>query len=208
MKCIRATAPMGGRRCHSVLFGGLLICFLAAGWVRATGRNIAPDAVTRATTGYNEYEGELAYLTDGEYPGNAPEPGAFTWPNKGNLIFQFDRPLRIDGLRLYVGDDAGAYQVMAYSGAEYSVEGQTVLDGAVVLTDAHNFDFRKNNWTELLFAEAVETDYLELATESGAVFHEIEILSSADAVSAVRGTSWGRAKAPANRHHGSDRVTR
>ena len=208
MKRIRAAAPMSGRPFHSALFGGLVICLVAAGWVRATGRNIAPDAVTRATTGYNEYEGALAHLTDGEHPDNAPEPGAFTWPNKGNLIFQFDRPLRIEGLRLYVGDDAGAYQVRAYVGAEYSAEGQTTLDGAVVLADAHNFDFRKNDWTELLFAEAVETDYLELATESGAVFYEIEILSSVDAVSAVRGASWGHAKASVNGVHGSDRVAK
>ena len=43
---------------------------LVAVGLGATGVNIAPDAMTRATQGYNEYEGDTAVLTDGLYPGN------------------------------------------------------------------------------------------------------------------------------------------
>ena len=196
MKWAEANAWMACHRPARALFTAILVGIAGAGWVRAAGPNIAVDAVTRATTGYNQYQGKLADLTDGADPDNASDPGAFRWPNKGDLIFQFNHPRRVDGVRIYVGEDAGAYQVTAYLGAEYGRNGQTVLENAVILAKAHDFSFRKHGWTDLLFAESVETDYLELATESGAVFYEIQILGSGKVRSSVDRTSWGHIKAP------------
>ena len=50
----------------------------AASPALATGRNLAPDAVTRATT-WNEHEGDVAWLTDGIVP-----------PTVGARAFQLD----------------------------------------------------------------------------------------------------------------------
>ena len=63
-------------------WAGLLLV-LSAVWLWAAGANIAPDAVTRATQGYNTYAGELAFLTDGLTPDNSDRAGVFAWPTKG-----------------------------------------------------------------------------------------------------------------------------
>jgi hypothetical protein len=166
---------------------GLLL--VAAVW--AADRNVAPDAVTRATRGYNTYEGDLASLTDGQYPGHSTAPGAFAWPNKGNLVFQFERPRRVTAVRIYVGGDAGGYQVRAYRGARLSDEGQTVLDSAAVLATATDFRFEADSWVELPLPAGIVTDYVELVTSSGAIFYEVEIISPADASSSVSPQTWG-----------------
>lgn len=161
----------------------------------AAGVNIAPDAVTRATEGYNIYEGDVAFLTDGVHPENSDEAGLFIWPNKGNLTFQFDEPRKIAGMRLYVGGDAGAYQVVAYLGAYFSEMGQTEAALAVAVADTVNFDFEENTWVDLPFPPETEADYIELSTESGTELYEIEILVPGEVPTAVGTRSWGEIKA-------------
>ncbi len=61
----------------------------AASLALATGRNLAPDAVTRATT-WNEHEGDVAWLTDGIVPppqGREPSNGTRReyWCSPGRL---------------------------------------------------------------------------------------------------------------------------
>jgi len=173
------------------IVGGFLLLVVALG---ATEVNIAPDAVTRATQGYNEYEGELAFLTDGLYPGSDDTAEAFVWPNKGNLVFQFDEPRQVAGLRIYVGEDAGAYQAVAYLGARFGKDGQTDAALAVVAADTVDFEFQENTWVDLPFPAGTETDYIELSTESGAIFYEIEILASAAEPTQVETRTWGEIK--------------
>ena len=85
---------------------GLLALVALGAFAWASERNIAPDALTRATQGYNQYEGELNWLSDGIYPDNNAGASAFVWPNKGNLVFEFAAPYKVFGLRLRVGADA------------------------------------------------------------------------------------------------------
>ena len=160
------------------------------------GDNIAPDAVTRATQGYNVFEGQLASLTDGLHPANHGAAASFYWPTKGNLVFQFTQPEPVIGVRVYVGSDGGAYQVRAYIGAVFTEEGQTGVGEATLLADAHDASFAKNGWVELAFAGPVETDYLELATDSGAELYEIEILAPpGHRPTAIPQASWAAIKA-------------
>lgn len=177
-------------------WGRMLIwSVLAAAGLGAAEVNIAPDAVTRATQGYNTYEGELAFLTDGLYPGNSDAAEAFIWPTKGNLIFQFDGPRQVAGLRLYVGEDAGGYAAVAYRDARFGASGQTEMPaGAEVVADVYDYEFAANTWVDLTFPPDTETDYIELITESGAEIYEIEILTIAPESTVVKAESWGGIK--------------
>lgn len=173
---------------------GWMWLLLPATWLWASQANIAPDAVTRATQGYNTYSGKLAFLTDGLYPDNSGEPGIFAWPTKGNLVFQFEAPRRVAGLRLCVGEDAGSYAAVAYLGARFGEGGQTETGDGAMVADAYSLDFRADTWVELAFPPGTRTDYIELITESGAQFYEIEILTPDSEPTAVPRVSWGQVK--------------
>ena len=175
--------------------GRALVAFLFLGaWLGADQVNIAPDAVTRATEGYNEYEGDLAYLTDGLHPGNHEDAGAFVWPSKGNLIFEFEEARPMAGMRIYVGDDAGYYWIAAYRGAFFGETGQTNAAEAVLVADVNALDQQANTWVEVAFPPESEADYIEMQTQSSAAFYEIEILQPAADPSAVRAVSWAGVK--------------
>lgn len=164
------------------------------GVVAGSLRNLAPDAITRATEGYNTHEGETALLTDGRHPGNDGVAQAFIWPNKGNLTLALPRPEEVSKLRIYVGDDAGAYQATAYIGASYGDDGQTVAEGATVSARVTNFDFATNAWVDLPFPAGATTDYIELSTSQGAEFYEIEIWAEGQVITRVRPQTWGEVK--------------
>jgi hypothetical protein len=166
--------------------------FLGA-WLGADQRNIAPDAITRATTSQKTYKGELSFLTDGQHPGNSEAPGAFVWPNNGNLSFQFEEPHPIAGLRIYVGEDAGNYWLTAYRSAPPDETGQ--IHAAVVVADTSALDLLENTWVEMPFPPETEADYVVVRTESSAIFYEIEILMPETDPSVVTPGSWGAIKA-------------
>ena len=79
-----------------------------------------------------------------------------------------------------MGADGGVYEVTAYQGAYLDEEGQIETSQARVVGEAVNFELVENSWVELEFEGPVEADFLELATESGAIFYEVEILTSSD----------------------------
>jgi len=178
------------------LFGRIAVwSLLVAAGLGATEVNVAPDAVTRATQGYNEYEGDTAVLTDGLYPGNGDGAASVVVNSKLNLTFQFDEPRMIAGLRLYVGEDSGAYQAFAYLGARFGDNGQTeVGEGAELVADAVDFEFATNTWIDLIFAAAIEADYIELSVESGAEVYEVEIFAPGGESTAIEALSWGAVK--------------
>jgi hypothetical protein len=155
--------------------------------------NIAPDAVTSATQGYNSYVGELAWLTDGLYPGTSPSAPVFIWPTKGNLIFQFDRVRPVAAVRLCIGDDAGTYMALAYRGAHLGSSGQTETANAELTADAYDFEMQANTWVELAFPEGTQADYIEVGTQAGAALYEVQIVSD-DGSTAVGAASWARLK--------------
>ena len=63
-----------------------------------------------------------------------------------------------------------------------------------LVADAYDFDFQADTWVDLIFPAAAETDYIELMTQSGAEFYEIEILSAVPEPTVVRALSWGQIK--------------
>ena len=91
-------------RCRCVLGLSLVA---AASRALETGRNLAPDTVTRATT-WNEHEGDVAWLTDGIAP---PAVGAraFQWDTKGVLVFTWQVMQPVARIRIRVGDVANDY---------------------------------------------------------------------------------------------------
>ena len=172
--------------------GSVVLLLAAALW--ATGTNIAPDAVTRATQGFNTYSGELTYLTDGLTPDNSEQPGVFAWPTKGNLVFQFEDPRLVAGVRLRIGTDAGSYAAIASLGAVFDSSGQTETTAGSFVADVYDTDFQADHWVELMFPDETLTDYIELMTESGAEIYEVEILSVGQVPSAIPAVSWGAVK--------------
>lgn len=172
-----------------------LALLLVAAWLGADQPNIAPDAVTRATEGYNTHEGEIRFLTDGLHPGNSEAAGAFVWISKGDLTFQFDEVRPVAGLRIYVGADAGKYWATAYRGAFLDDVGQVDTAVAEVAGEASALDMLENTWVDLVFPPEVEADFIELQTERGASFYEVEILQAETDPSAVESVSWGAIKA-------------
>jgi len=168
---------------------------LAGAWLDADQRNIAPDAVTRASTGHRTYRGKLSFLTDGEHPGNSEAPGAFAWPSNGNLSFEFDQTRPISSLRIYVGEDAGQYWLTAYHGVPQGQTGQPPAADAGVVADTSALDQLENTWVEMRLPPGTEADYITVWTESSAIFYEIEILVPENDPSVVKPESWGAVKA-------------
>lgn len=163
-------------------------------WLDAAATNIAPDAITRATQGYNQFSGTLACLTDGATPDNSDSAEVFAWSSKGNLVFLFDTARAVHSVRLRVGADAGSYAVIAYLGAHYGSAGQTEVPEGAFVADVYDFDFAADGWVELILPPDTVTDYIEVITESGAQFYEIEILSAASVPTQVMSLSWGQFK--------------
>ncbi len=100
----------------------------------------------------------------------------------------------MDGVRLRVGADAGTYAAIAYLGVEFGESGQTETGDGKMVADVYDFAFEAQTWVELEFPPDTQTDYVELITEAGAEFYEIEILSSATPGTEVRPLSWGQVK--------------
>lgn len=178
-----------------IRFIAVVALVFVGAWLGADQRNIAPDAVTRASTSHRTYRGELSFLTDGEHPGNSEAPGAFAWPSNGNLSFEFDQVRPIASLRIYVGEDAGQYWLTAYHGVPPGQTGQTSAADAAVVADTSALDQLENTWVEMRFPPGTEADYITVWTESSAIFYEIEILMPESDPSAVEPGSWGTVKA-------------
>ena len=91
--------------------------------------------------------------------------------------------------------DAGSYAVIAYrEGAEYGDSGQTETAHGAIFIDVYNSDFLANTWVEIPLPPGTETDYIELMTESGAEFYEVEILTAGSQPTPVPELNWGQIK--------------
>jgi len=99
------------------------VCLLITGATFAiSGRNVAPDAVTRATT-WNSHVGEFSTLSDGQIPSTDSAAPPFIWETKGILVFEWSEPVFLDSMRIYVGDVGNNYQVRAYLGGRLDETG-------------------------------------------------------------------------------------
>ena len=171
----------------------VLFVVLAGGAAWALGRNIAPDAVTKATEGYNLYTGELTYLTDGKVPDNDEAPGVFQWGNKGILVFELPEPVAISEVRICVGEHAAPYIVTFFSGAKLGADGQSQDPEGERKGIVENYDYVTHQWVSLKPETPVVADYVELETMNGPEMYEVEILIE-DGTTPVQPSSWGLIK--------------
>ena len=168
---------------------------LLAGGVWATGlRNVGPDAVTKATEGYNLYTGELATLTDGRHPDNDESPGIFQWGNKGLLVFELPVPVSISEVRVRVGENAAPYIATFYLGAKLGADGQARDPEGERKEIVENYEFGTHQWVSLKPESPIVADYVELDTMNGPEMYEVEIWVE-DGTTPVQPSSWGLVKA-------------
>ena len=179
--------------------GGILL----VGVVWATGlRNVAPDAVTKATEGYNFYTGELATLTDGKHPDNDESPEIFQWGNKGILVFELPEPVSISEVRVRVGENAAPYIATFYLGAKLGAGGQARDPEGERKGILENYEFRTHQWVSLKPESPVMADYIELEVMNGPEMYEVEIL-----IDPIQPSSWGLVKARFLQQHLSNSQT-
>ena len=159
----------------------------------AASRNIAPDAVTRATI-WNSHEGDPDVLGDGKVPQDA-DARPFTWKTKGILVFAWEEPRRLEKLRIYVGAIGNNYQVRAYLGGRLDETG-TLREPEGVQTALIEENARAvNQWIEIYFPPDTTADNLELWTLGPTIFYEVEIYVHSPDVTAVERLRWGKIKA-------------
>ena len=159
----------------------------------ASSRNIAPDAVSRATI-WNSHVGALVLLQDGKVPPQDVDAQPFTWETKGILVFVWEEPLELEKLRIYVGDIGNNYEVRSYLGGRLDESG-TLREPegertALVAADSRVVD----QWIEVLFPEGTTADNIELWTLGPTVFYEVEIYVRGADATVVERLSWGRVK--------------
>jgi len=157
----------------------------------AASRNVAPDAVTRATT-WNEHQGQVAWLTDGLVP---PDGAAapFVWPSKGLVALEWPQALDLVQVRVRVGTADSDFEVRSYLGGRLLEDGAardphgertaTVADDSGV-ADA---------WIVFDMPAGTRADNLELKTQGTTQIYEIEVLAEVGGT-AVEAASWAQVK--------------
>ena len=171
----------------------LLLILAALFFLGAAGRNIAPDAVSRATT-WNSHEGDLVVLQDDRVPIQDQDARPFTWQAKGILVFAWEDPLQLEQLRIYVGAIGNNYQVRAYLGGRLDETG-TLRDPEGVQTALVEENRRVvDQWVEIQFPAGTTADNIELWTLGPTIFYEVEIYVRGPDDTAIEKLSWGRIK--------------
>ena len=172
-----------------IVIPAIFAIFFFAG---AASRNIAPDAVTRATT-WNSHEGELEVLVDGKV-GQDADARPFTWMTKGILVFAWEEPLQLEKLRIYIGSIGNNYQVRAYLGGRLDETG-TLREPEGMQTALIEENARaEDQWIELHFPPDTTADNLELWTLGPTVFYEVEIYVCSPDDTTIEKLNWGKIK--------------
>ena len=181
----------------------LSLAALAAVWgalsaLQAASRNLAPDAVSRAST-WNEHTGDVAWLTDGLIPPSEQEAARpFVWSSKGMLAFEWDQVLPIAQVRVCVGAADSDFEVRTYVGGRLQEDGSTRDPQGERTATVADHSGASNTWIVFDLPAGTQADNLELKTQGPTEIYEVEILADLGPdVTAVRGSSWGRIKAAA-----------
>ena len=157
------------------------------------GRNIAPDAVTRATT-WNTFDGDLASLVDGVTPADDPEAGGILWHGGGILVFEWEEPLVLESVRVYIGAIGNDYEVRAWLGGRLDENGPLREPEGTRTASVADHSRVTDAWTEVPFPAGTRADNIELVALGTIVFHEVEVRVGGGRVTAVPLSSWGRVK--------------
>ena len=162
----------------------------------AASRNIAPDAVSRAST-WNEHTGEVSWLTDGLVPTSQDQPAQpFVWSSKGMLAFEWDQVLPITQVRVCVGTADSDFEVRTYIGGHLSEDGSTRDPQGERTATVADDSGASNTWIVFDMPSGTQADNLELKTQGAAELYEVEILSDQGSTpTAVGHGTWGRIKA-------------
>ena len=172
------------------LWLALCLCPGEGAWLQASSRNLAPDAVSRATT-FNSYSGDLVALQDGKYPPQEATP--FFWQTKGILTFEWQGELPLEKVRIYIGEIGNNFQLRVYRGGHLDDTG-TVREPEGERTALLEENSRlTDQWVEIPISEGVLADNLELHALGSVVIYEVEIyVRTGD--TAVERLSWGQVK--------------
>lgn len=167
---------------------------LASPALTGDGRNVAVDAVTRATT-WNTWEGDLASLVDGETPAEDPEARAFLWHGGGILVFEWEEPLVLESVRAYIGAIGNDYEVRAWLGGRLDETGAVREPEGLRTASAADHSRVTDAWTEVGFPPETRADNIELLALGTIVFHEVEVRAGGGRATAVELSAWGAVKA-------------
>ena len=169
----------------------LCLCPGEGAWLQASSRNLAPDALSRATT-FNSYTGDLTALQDGKSPPQEAAP--FFWHTKGILTFTWQGELPLEKVRIYVGEIGNNFQLRAYRGGQLDETG-TVREPEGERTALLEENSRLiDQWVEIPFSGGVLADNLELRALGSVVIYEVEIYVRTGET-AVERLGWGQVKA-------------
>lgn len=160
------------------------------GVLQATSRNIAPDAISRATT-WNTHEGDIQWITDGRVPpGDAT---AFVWPSKGILVFEWDTVHRLDQVRIRLGEADSDFTLMTYIGGKLLDDGASRSPNGELTARLVDDSGASHQWIVMELPAGTYADNLELETRGSTEIYEIEVLAEGTATT-VQGATWSRVK--------------
>ena len=152
----------------------LTVLLLALPSVIVAGRNVMHDAVTRATT-WNTYTGDLELLQDGEVPGQGVQPRALLWEGGGILVFEWDEPVALEKVRIYVGEIGNNYVVRTYLGGRLDESGVIRVPEGIQTADVPDDSRKVSQWTQITFPAGTLADNIEIVARGTIVFYEIEV---------------------------------
>lgn len=163
----------------------------ALGVIWAASRNIAPDAVSRAST-WNEHEGQAEWLTDGIVP--PEDASAFVWFSKGILVFEWDTVQHVEQVRVRLGTADSDFEARTYIGGQLLEDGSTRNPQGECTATVQDMSGVADGWLVLDFPAGTRADNLEFHTRGAAELYEVEILV-AENQTLVQNAGWARVKA-------------
>ena len=109
--------------------------------------NLIPDAETSATT-WNYSDGDLIFITDGKTPIETPDAGAYSWPEKGMLLFEFDEAVTVAQVRVFTGTNEGPLYLDAYLGGRRHDEGGYRAPNGTLKASLKDSSRTENGWID------------------------------------------------------------
>ncbi len=182
------------RRWHRLRRGGVFLQSCAIAWLLAMpyaeAANLAPDAMTRATT-YHAHTGSVTHLVDGIVP---PTAGAlpFEWNSEGVLVFDWGRVESLARIRLRIGAIANDYGVRTFIDGHLQDEGTTRDPEGELTASVTDVSRVVDDWQVITLPQGTTADNLELHSFGAVQLYEVEILTATG--TAISPTPWVQIK--------------
>jgi len=101
--------------------------------------------------------------------------------------------MELKEFRIYVGEEAGGYEVKAYLGGKLNLDGLGRSPEGELKAEVEDASYATDTWVTLKFPPGTVADNLEFWTFGPAEFYEVQILAAYG--EAVEGSTWGNVKA-------------